>query len=100
MMKKKIFLLLLYTAKFPFKNWEQFSAITSNQDFSRTTNVSESIHSGLNRNFPRKINLNNTIEKLFNFKKESIMALSALEPKSFFGVKKIRQKNVVFVQQI
>ena len=88
------------TAKFPFKNWEQFTAITSNPDFSRTTNVSESIHSSLNRHFSRKINLNNTIEKLFNFKKESVMALSALEPKSFFGVKNKPSKNVLSVLQI
>ena len=31
------------------------------------------------------MNFNNSIEKIFNFKKESVMALAAVEPKRFFG---------------
>ena len=74
------------TALFPYTNWEQFSSITANPDFSRTTNVSESIHSSLNQNFPRRIKLNNSIEKIWNFKKESVMAYAALQPKRYFNV--------------
>jgi len=75
-------------SKFHFRNWEQYSAITQNPDFSRTTNISESIHSSLNKNFPRKTNFNNAIEKIFNFKKESVMSNAALDPKKYFLMKK------------
>ena len=74
---------LALNAKFPFSNWKQFTNITT--QCSRTTDVSECIHSSCNRNFPRRYNFNTSLEKLFEFKKTYIMSLAALEPKHYFN---------------
>ena len=77
--------LLSENARFPYQDWEQFTSITSDfEGFSRTTNVSESIHSSLNRHFSRRFNFNTIIQKLFEFKTEMISEMAAIEPKRFF----------------
>ena len=73
-------------ATFPFKNWEQFTNITSNPDnFSRTTNVSESVHSSLNKNYIYKRNFNASIKKLHLFKESYVRSLAAYSPSNYFN---------------
>ena len=79
---------LSVTAQFSFTNWGQHSNIVmGNGKASRSTNVSESIHSSLNSNFPRRYTFNTSLDKLYDFKKGCIMTLSAHQPKKFFNLK-------------
>ena len=55
-------------------------------DFSRTTNVSESLHSSINGLFPRKVGPETAIGKLRGYKIKRIEELAARDPISFFGV--------------
>ena len=58
-------------AKFHFSTWCQYSTtVTNGGNYSRTSNVSESIHSSLNKEYNRRISFENGIRILANFKKD------------------------------
>ena len=50
------------------------------ENYSRTSNVSESIHSSLNKEFNRKVGFQSMVQLLSTFKKKMIVKKAAFEP--------------------
>ena len=68
-------------AKYNWTSWGQYSTILANgENYSRTSNVSESIHSQLNKDFNRRLNFESVVAKLAAYKKSMVLKKAALIP--------------------
>ena len=74
-------------ALFPYDNWGQYSNINfDSENYSRTSNASESIHSSLNRHFKRRYTFDTVIERLHLFKVSAVLSYYAYFPLPFFNI--------------
>lgn len=77
---------LAENAMFHWSRWSQFSNITNDdENYSRTTNISESVNSVINKNFSRKLKFEGTVQNLYRSTKKFHQKLFAYKPRAFLN---------------